>query len=402
MFFRNLTVDPLARRISFMKVTIAQSAFERALSVAGRAVPSRATLPTLTHVLLQAEPGRLKVAGTDLNLAIITWEEALVSEPGGITVPAKPLTEFIGALPDEPIHLQVDRETWTLQIVCGAYETAMKGLDPEEYPILPELDGDGFALDPEDFRLAIDQVTFAAATDETRPILTGVLIRREEGRPVGQPAGVATFLTMAAADGYRLSVKTLPALRVPEGAFSVIVPASALEEVGRLLKGETEPVSMMALRGRNQVGFRLRRAAVLSQLIEGQFPDFQAIIPKRWETRMEAPRDALLKACKALSVFARETSNAVRLVLTPGEEGRPGQVLLQSRSPEKGETKVAIDALVEGNRLEIAFNVRFLMDVLEAIEDDRVAFEMTTPQSPVKVLPVSDPSFVHVVMPMFL
>lgn len=380
-----------------MNVTIAQSAFERALSVAGRAVPSRATLPTLTHVLLQAEPGRLKVAGTDLNLAIITWEEALVSKPGGITVPAKPLADFIGALPDEPIHLRVHRETWTLHIVCGSYETAMKGLDPEEYPILPDIEGDGFALDPEDFRQAIDQVTFAAATDETRPILTGVLIRREEG-----PAGGATVLTMAAADGYRLSVKTMPALRAPEGPFSVIVPASTLEEVGRLLKGETEPVSMMALRGRNQVGFRLSRAAVLSQLIEGQFPDFQAIIPKRWETRVEISREALLKACKALSVFARETSNAVRLVITPGEGNRPGQVLLQSRSPEKGETRVAIDALVEGNRLEIAFNVRFLMDVLEAIEGDRVAFEMTSPQSPVKVLSVGDPSFVHVVMPMFL
>jgi len=330
----------------------------------------------------------------------MTWEEALVSEPGGITVPAKPLTEFIGALPDEPVHLRVQRETWTLQITCGSYETAMKGLDPEEYPILPDIEGDGFALDPEDFRLAIDQVTFAAATDETRPILTGVLIRREEGQ-VGGPGGAAA-LTMAAADGYPLSVKTLPVLRAPEGAFSVIVPASTLEEVGRLLKGETEPVSMMVLRGRNQVGFRLSRAAVLSQLIEGQFPDFQAIIPKRYETRVEISREALLKACKALSVFARETSNAVRLVLTPGEGGQPGQVLLQSRSPEKGETRVAIDALVEGNRLEIAFNVRFLMDVLEAIEGDRVAFEMTTPQSPVKVLPVGDPSFVHVVMPMFL
>lgn len=382
-----------------MNVTIAQSALERALSVAGRAVPSRATLPTLTHVLLQAEPGRLKVAGTDLNLAIITWEEALVSEPGGITVPAKPLAEFIGALPDEPIHLQVNRETWTLQIVCGSYETAMKGLDPEEYPILPDVEGDGFALDPEDFRLAIDQVTFAAAKDETRPILTGVLIRREE-RSTGEAPSPS--LTLAAADGYRLSVKTLPVLRAPEGAFSVILPASTLEEVGRLLKSEAEPVSMMVLRGRNQVGFRLSRAAVLSQLIEGQFPDFQAIIPKRWETRVEISREALLKACKALSVFAREASNAVRLILIPGEGDRPGQVLLQSRSPEKGETRVAMDALVEGNRLEIAFNVRFLMDVLEAIEGDRVAFEMTTAQSPVKVLPVGDPSFVHVVMPMFL
>lgn len=383
-----------------MNVTIPQSTFERALSVAGRAVPSRATLPTLTHVLLQAEPGRLKVAGTDLNLAIITWEEALVSEPGGITVPAKPLAEFISALPDGPVYLQVQRETWTLRITCGAYETAMKGLDPEEYPILPNIEGDGFALDPEDFRLAIDQVIFAAATDETRPILTGVLIRREEASIGG--GGSPMTLTLAAADGYRLSVKNVPVLRAPEGAFSVIVPASTLDEVGRLLKGETEPVSMMVLRGRNQVGFRLSRAAVLSQLIEGQFPDFQAIIPKRWETRMEISREALLKACKALSVFARETSNAVRLVLTPGEGDQPGQVLLQSRSPEKGETRVAIDALVEGNRLEIAFNVRFLMDVLEAIKGDRVAFEMTTPQSPVKVLPVGDPSFVHVVMPMFL
>ncbi len=382
-----------------MNVTIAQSAFERALSIAGRAVPSRATLPTLTHVLLQAEPGRLKVAGTDLNLAIITWEEALVSQPGGITVPAKPLAEFVGALPDEPIHLRVNQETWTLQIVCGSYETAMKGLDPEEYPILPDVEGDGFALDPEDFRTAIDQVTFAAATDETRPILTGVLIRREEGDRSGRaPAS----LILVAADGYRLSAKTLPALRAPEGPFSVIVPASALEEVGRLLKGETEPISMMALRGRNQVGFRTSRAAVLSQLIEGQFPDFQAIIPKRWETRVEISRDALLKACKALSVFAREMSNAVRLIFIPGEGDRLGQALLQSRSPEKGETRVVIDALVEGNRLEIAFNVRFLMDVLEAIEGDRVALEMTTAQSPVKVLAVGDPSFVHVVMPMFL
>lgn len=165
-----------------MNVTIAQSTFERALSLAARAVPSRATLPTLTHVLLQAEPGRLKIAGTDLNLAIRSWEEALVSEPGGITVPARPLAEFISVLPDEAIHLRVDRETWTLHIVCGSYETSMKGLDPEEFPILPDIEGEGFVLDPEDFRRAIEQVIFAAAADETRPILTGVLIRRDEGR----------------------------------------------------------------------------------------------------------------------------------------------------------------------------------------------------------------------------
>lgn len=382
-----------------MNVTIAQSTFERALSLAARAVPSRATLPTLTHVLLQAEPGRLKIAGTDLNLAIISWEEALVSEPGGITVPARPLAEFISVLPDEAIHLRVDRETWTLHIVCGSYETSMKGLDPEEFPILPDIEGEGFVLDPEDFRRAIEQVIFAAAADETRPILTGVLIRRDEGR---EGTRSETTVTLAAADGYRLSVKTLPVLRAPEGPFSAIVPASALKEVSRILKDENEPTSMMALRGRNQVGFRLSQAIVLSQLIEGQFPDFQAIIPKRWETRIEIPREALWKACKALSVFAREASNAVRLALTPGEGNQMGQVRLQSRSPEKGETRVAIDALVEGNRLEIAFNVRFLMDVLEAVEGDRVVFEMTTPQSPVKVQSVGDPSFVHVVMPMFL
>ncbi len=380
-----------------MRVSCLQENLAKGLSIVGRAVATRSTLPVLSNVMLATDGPRLKLSATNLEIGIVCWIGAKVEEDGSITVPARLLTDFVNSLPPERIDMELTVRTQTLNLKCARFEANIKGIDAQEFPLIPTAGESAnqqigkISLDPSMLRQMIEQVVFAAATDESRPILTGVLARLHD-----------TQLTLAAADGFRLSVRTahLPE-PVPEPA-TVIIPARALSELARICGEQEQPIEVTITPARNQVLFHTANVDLVSQLIEGNFPDYHQIIPKSYTTRTVVSTSDFLKAVKTANIFARDAANIVRLEILPGGELAPGRVILMATSAEVGDNVGEIDAMIEGEELEIAFNARYLIDVLSVVDAAQVALETTSPSSPGVIRPVGSEDFTHVIMPMHI
>jgi DNA polymerase-3 subunit beta len=249
--------------------------------------------------------------------------------------------------------------------------------------------GEGILLEMQDLREMISQVAFAASSDDARPVLSGVLVEIDGAR-----------LTLAAADGFRLSVRRADLSAPVSSPLRAIVPARALAELARI--SSDEQIHMLLPPGRGQVIFRGRDIELVSQLIEGAFPDYQGIIPSSHTNRTVISTAGFLKACKAADIFAREAAHSARLKIAPGSELEPGRVEVTATAAETGSNEVIVDATVDGEPIEIAFNVRFLVDVLSVINSPDVALETSGPAAPGVIKPVGRDDFLHVVMPMHL
>ena len=375
-----------------MDISCMQENLARGLAIVSRAVATRTTLPVLSNILIATDNSRLKLAATNLEISINCWIGAKIDEEGETTVPARLLSDFINSLPTETIKMDLVTQTHSLHLVCSRYEANIKGIDAGEFPLIPTVeDGGQMALDAESLREMIDQVTFAAATDESRPILTGVLTKFD-----------AEKITFAAADGFRLSVRTEEIDAGIDEPLSVIIPARALSELGRIIGDTEEEVEVTVTEGRNQVLFHLPDIDLVSQLIEGNFPDYNQIIPEERTTRTVVDVKPLLNAVKIASFFARDASNIVKLTLDPGSELEPGTLTVSATSAELGDNESQIEAIIEGEPLEIAFNAKYLLDVLNVMGTDQVALETSTPSSPGMFKPVGGPDYLHVVMPMHI
>jgi DNA polymerase-3 subunit beta len=376
-----------------MKVSALQDNFSKGLSVVGRAVPARSTLPQASHVKIETDEGRLKLVATDLMMATTCWIGAQVEEEGAVTVPARLLTDFVTSLPNERIDLTVPARGRQVHISCARNEATMAGMDAADFPPVPAVaDGLSLTLDPKTLRKAISQVQFAAASDDTRPVLTGVHTLAE-GRE----------LTLAAADGFRLAVHKLPLKQEVPERVEVIIPARALREIERLIADESEPVEMAINGAHSQVLFRLPEVEVVATLIQGTFPNYGQLIPQSYTTKTTIDMRQFLQETRISAIFARDGAGIVRIQLEPGEGSGAGKLVVSARAEEIGEHRGDIDVKVEGEASKIAFNSRYLQDVLQALDDvDEVALETTSPSSPGVIRPIGDDRYVHVVMPMFV
>ena len=375
-----------------MKVSVSQQNLAHGLSIVSRAVASRSTLPVLSNVLLATDEGRLRLSATNLEMGITCWVGAKIEEEGSITIPSRTLTDLVNTLPNEILWLTLNPRTQSLEIKCTTTSSDIKGIDAQEFPPMPVPDLEaGVVLNVADLKEMIQQVVFAASTDESRPVLMGAQLTINENE-----------ITMAAADGFRISVKSTALSSVVPTPLSVIVPAKALAELAKIAVDGEQTVTMTIPSGRGQVIFTLKDVELASQLIEGKFPDFHQIIPKNFKTRTVISTSSLLKACKQVEVFAREGSNVARLNLKPVGEDQISIVEMNAANEETGSSDVVLDATIEGIPLLIAFNVRFLREVLEVIKSPNVALETTAANTPGVIRPMGDESYTHVIMPMHL
>ena len=374
-----------------MKVSCLQENLAKGLAIVGRAVATRSTLPVLSNILLSTDGSRLKLSATNLEVGINCWIGAKVEQEGATTIPARLLADFVNSLPAERIDLDLITRTQTLNLKSGRFEANIKGIDAQEFPLIlvPEEDS-RLALKPDLLRQMIDQVAFAAATDESRPVLTGVLADVSQGK-----------LTLAAADGYRLSVRSVDLEDAEDRTISVIIPARALQELRRIAAEQDQPVEMLVAPNRNQVFFHMHDVDLVSQLVEGSFPDYRQIIPASHNTRTIVSSGDFLKAVRMAFIFARDAANIVRLQIIPGAGG-PARLIVAATSAEHGDNVSELDATVEGAPVEIAFNARYLIDALAAIDTAEVALETRDPSSPGVIRPVGGGEFVHVIMPMYM
>jgi DNA polymerase-3 subunit beta len=375
-----------------MKVTVLQESLAHGLSVVSRAVSPRSTLPVLSNVLVATDEGRLRLSATNLELGITCWIGAKIEEEGSTTVPARTFVDLVGTLPSEQVSLNLNAQTQTLNVRAGASNTDIKCIDAAEFPPMPvpEMEG-AILLNVADFKDMIAQVAMAASVDEARPVLMGVLVSVEKDQ-----------LTMAAADGFRLSVRKGTLSQSAVQALSIIIPARALNELARVATDGNERISMVLPKGRGQVVFRMKDVEVVSQLIDGTFPDYQQIIPRSYKSRTILSTQALLKACKQAEIFAREGSNVARLDIKSSGDLEPGAVEISAMSEETGSNETVVAATIEGIGLLIAFNVRYLREVLEVVKSPNVALETSAQNSPGVIRPVGDDNFLHVIMPMHL
>ncbi|HMN28260.1 MAG TPA: DNA polymerase III subunit beta [Caldilineaceae bacterium] len=397
-----------------MRVSCFQENLAKGLAIVGRAVSTRSTMPVLGNILLEAKDNQLRLAATNREIGINCWLAAKVEDEGAITVPARLLAEFVNSLPPERIDMELAVRTQTLTLNCARYTANMKGIEAYVFPLIPTagdgtwdptavIDGVRLELESAGLRKMIEQVVFAASTDESRPTLTGVEVKFRDDR-----------LTMAATDGYRLSIRSarLSQGLVPE-PMTVIVPAKSLGELARISADadDTRPVQVIVTQARNQILFQLwgkgeegrgafHRVELVSELIDAKFPPYEGIIPKTHTTRTIVDTAALLKGVRVAFLFARDNANIVRLHVLPAPGG--GQVRLTAASNEMGDNVNEIDALVEGEDLDIAFDARFLIDVLSQIDQPQVVLETTQPTRPGAIRPVGmgQDEFLHVVMPM--
>jgi DNA polymerase-3 subunit beta len=374
-----------------MRVSVLQENLAKGLSIVTRAVGSRPSLPVLGNVLLASEESRLKLSATNLELGITTWIGAKVESDGAITIPARTFFDLVNTLAPERVDMELDARTHTLNMRCNATTANIKGIDASEFPVVPEAEADsGIAVPADTFRQMIDQVVFAAAKEDNRPILTGILAKFD-----------GATLTMAAADGYRLAVRTATLESPVAQPISLIIPAKTLAELSRIITENDTTVYISIPPGRSQVMFHLESVDIVSQLIDGKFPDYEQIIPKQHNTTTQIYTSDFLFACKRSEIFARDAANTTRVRITPGESNTvPGQMHVMAQSQEKGDNEGVLDAAVDGPGLEISFNVRYLIDALSAIAEDQIVLETNGSSSPGVIKPAGRQDTVYVVMPM--
>ena len=381
-----------------MQLSCLQENLSRGLAVVGRAVATRTTLPITQNVLISTDEGRLRLAATNLEIAISTWIGAQIEEEGAITIPARLLTEFVGSLPPDRIDVESVAQPKGLSLKCARFEAHINGTDAEDFPPIPTVEsGVVGKVDPAVLRDAITHVAFAAATEDSRPVLTGIKVEI-----TGQD------FTFAAADGFRLAVYKGKLLEPISEDASFIIPGRALQEVNRLIGGQQEPVEFTVTASKSQALFRLNNVELVSQLIQGTFPNYSQLIPQSFETRAEVDLEEFLRATRTASIFARDGSGIVRLQVAEGSNGSSGRLSISSRAEEVGDNEGNIDAAVQGTEAKIAFNSKYLAEVLDVLGKGTVALETTTPSSPGVLRPVESADaephaeYVHVVMPMFV
>lgn len=374
-----------------MKLTCKQQDLYRGLAAVSHAVSGRSTLPILSNILLATDHGRLKLSATNLEIGINCWVDAEISVEGSITVPAKLIAEFVNSLPPATVEITVPEDSQTVNVKGLRSSANIKGMDAAEFPQIPSNEGgeSPVLLDAVLLKEMIAEVAFAAADDDSRPVLTGVLVQVSENK-----------ITFAAADAFRLAVRTaeLPAGEHPHG--DILIPARTLIELARILPTDG-PVEMIVTPNRSQVLFHTSTLDLVSRLIEGTFPNFRAIIPKESTTRSVVETREFAAAVKSAALFARDSSNIARVKVNPaGGSGEVGALTIEATAEDLGDNVSTVNAAVDGPELEIIFNVKYLSDVLNTIGTPEVALEASSSNKPGVLKPVGPNDCIYVIMPM--
>ena len=378
-----------------MKFSAMQKNLSEGLSIVNRAVPSRTTLPVTQNVYMATERGRLRLTATNLEISITTWIGAQVEISGAITVPAKLITELINFLPSQRIDLEMESEPLRLTLNSDRHKANINVQNARDFPPIPTV-GDGAAgkMDSATMRDAIRHVAFAAASDDSRPILTGTLVEMSDNH-----------FAFAATDAHRLAVYEGLLIESSPEEISFIVPAKTLLEIGRFLDSSTAPVEFTIAPEKNLALFRLNNIEVVSNLLQGKFPNYRQIIPEGYMTRAVMSKESIVSATTGAAPFAQGNPNFLRLVIENDRNEEIGKVSAFAQTSEMGDYAGEMDAVVNGDDAKIAFINHHLSKVLDVLEESQIALEMNTASTPGVIKPatqVGDCQYTYVLIPMFV
>jgi DNA polymerase III subunit beta len=363
-----------------MIINTLQENLLRALIKTSRVVPAKPQLPVLQNILLTAKDGVVTITATNLETTEIVSIGAKIEKEGGVCVPSRLFLEFVSSLPQSTVTIAT--KEGSVLVTCGGYRATIPGMNASEFPQIPEKTKKGeVTIQKDEIVSAVQNILFSAATDEGRPILTGIRIIQKEEET-----------TLAATDGYRLSVKKI-SLKTKE-PMDLLVPARALGEVVKACVEDKDTKAISLTKPtEGQISFLTGDTEIRTRLIDGEYPSFEKIIPGKHNTRVLFEKAALEKAVKAAAVFARDNANIVRFHI------ENQTVTLSANTPQVGEDEIDVDAKVDGEGGDIAFNSRFLLEFLANYSGDELLFEMTGSLNPGVFKPVKDDSYLHIIMP---
>lgn len=362
-----------------MHVTVTQDNLNRALAAVSRVASNKTSLPVLSNILLRTEKNRLVIAATNLEIASVYFIGAKVSKEGTLTVPARLVSEFVSNLPKDNIDLKV--EGTKLHISSGRYSSTINGVAADEFPALPTIEATSqIALPATLCKEVIGQTVITASHDDTRPVLTGVYCHTFEGN-----------LYLAATDGYRLSQRSVTAT---DQEIQALIPASTLQEVARVLTDDIDEVTLLF--DDSQVRFEMGDVEVTSRLIEGNFPDYQQLIPKHTDITAQLPKEELARITKIASLFARESGGSITI-----KADETAKLLsIHSIASQLGENTSETEAEVVGEG-SVTLNSRYLTEALGCIEGDTLTFGFSGKLAPCVLRPVTkEQNYLHIIMPL--
>jgi DNA polymerase III subunit beta len=369
-----------------MKISLLQENFNLALNNVSRFVSSKNQLPVLNNILLSTDQGRLKLSATNLELSINYWIGAKIDQEGSVTIPSKEITEFVSYLPSGKINLELKDNL--LELSSEKTQSSFTTTPAIDFPEFPQINPDtSFEIDLDLFVQSINQISFSAAVDDTRPVLTGILCLFENNS-----------LKLVATDGFRLSFKEIKlenSLNLKKDSLSFLIPAKSLIEVTKLAKNNKK-IKIGLTSDEHQVIFVLDDIELVSRLIEGDFPDYQKLIPENYSTKVFVNKDELFQSVKLASVFAKESANIVKLNI------KNNNLELTANAPQVGQNLIKLESKTEGDNLEVAFNYKFLIDLLGVYKSNEILIELNENLSPVFFHDQSDQSFTHIIMPVRL
>jgi DNA polymerase-3 subunit beta len=380
-----------------MKFSCTKENLSRSLNITSRITTKNINLPILNNVLIDIRNKNLKLQSTNLEIFIISKTRAKIEEEGSFTLPAKLFSDYINLLPEERIDIELI-EGDIIKIECGKFKTKIKGISASEFPLIPEISKENiFKVKVMDFKQMIEKVVFAASSNEIRPELSGIFFKLDYKE---------NKLISAATDSYRLAENKIEVIessgKIDEKG--IIVPAKTLQEVTRIigiLKELPESSNEMEIAvGDNQVLFIYDDVEILSRLIEGNYPEYQHIIPSDFKTTAVLNKEELIKAIKVASLFTKSNLNDVHLEFS--SKGEKGELIVSSAENQIGENKISLDAQIDGEKNKIVLNYRYLIDGLNIFNTEKIRLQLNDESTPCVVQGVGEKECIYLVMPIKL
>lgn len=363
-----------------MKIMCSRKELFEGVQTAGRAVSARSSLPILSHLLIRTQDDKIRLAATDLEIGVECSVPASIQEEGSLTAPAKIILEILSTLPDTDVMLSVD-EGNRISLKCGTSDYQINGLPPEDYPMLPEVKDDvAFTIGKSVLKSAVEKTIISVSQDESRASLTGILLLLEENE-----------LRMVSTDTHRLSLIDCP-ISESKGQTNSVVPGRAMGELLRILQDEEGVVAVSV--SQSQILFTVDGTTLVSRLIEGQFPNFQKVIPQEFDKKLIIPTDQFTAGVRRASIVARESAN--RIVLRTLD----GKLTITAESSGIGTAYEEVDIAHEGDDVEIGFSAKYLMDFLGVINVEAIEMQLGGNLSPALLSPQGDDTYTYVLMPM--
>ncbi len=365
-----------------MKISCSKELLTHAVQTVQKAVASKSTLPILTGIYLSALDGKLELQATDYEIGICCKIDAQIDEPGTIVLSGRYLQELVRKLPGDTIHILSLPAEKTIQITSNSAQFNLLLMPAEEFPVINKLEGEtSFLIKDNVFRELIKKTVFACATDEARPIFTGALLEINRFNA-----------KMVATNTHRLALKE-DSLENSEKEVKIIIPSKILTELARLLVSE-HPLDVVVSCHKNQVSFSFDNVYIKSRVIEGQFPDYNRVIPDSFATQVTLPTDNFLDAVERVSLLARDGEyNVIKLSF------ENDMVIINSNNPDVGKACETVPAVIAGNGLEIAFNAKYVTDIMKNINSEKITFSFNTPLSPACIKPVDDEHYTYIITP---